>query len=246
MAANGNVPLKVEAGMSGCLSDLPVLESVHPYEGAMGGYSAGYVRPLAAGDMFLGHFYAEKSNAAGASGDVSVRLRQGRYRAQVTIASVAITDVGKPVYASADNAYSLTATGYSRVGTVVRYVTTNTAIVEFDTVPQAGEAGQSGVDLLLQAGNDFDLRPGKVAADQAALQAYDIDGSAWVDVVLVQSHATAPALGFFGKSPSAQIAHIADHATAFTQCTTTELVTLAQKINAALVAIETHGLVATS
>lgn len=248
MAASANVPLKVESGMSGHLNTLTVYESVHPYEGAMAGMASGYVRPLVAGDQFAGHFYNEKTNAAGASGDVSVSLRQGRYRAQVTITSVAITDVGKPVFASADNTYSLTSTTYSRVGKVVRYVTTNTAIVEFSTDPEANiDASQSGKDVTLTCGNDFAIQAGKTAADVASLQAYDIDGTAYAPVVSVRSHATTPLLAFFNVAGGSQAANIvAAGLSAATQATTTEIRALSVAVDAVIAAIKTFGLCATS
>jgi hypothetical protein len=248
MAASGNVPLKVESGMAGHLNRVDVYESVHPYEGAMAGMVSGYVRPLVAGDQFAGHFFDEQNNAAGASAAKHSTLRQGRYRAEVTITSVAITDVGKPVYASADNGYSLTPTTYSRVGTVVRYVTTNTAIVEFDTNPAAAiDVSQSGKDVTLTCGNDFTIQAGKTAADVAGLAAYDIDGSAFVNVVAVKSHATDVLLSFFGKTGGSQSAHIANSGlTAATQATTTEIRALAVIADALIAVMESYGLKATA
>lgn len=248
MAASANVPLTVESGMSGHLNTLSVYESVRPYEGAMAGMASGYVRPLVAGDQFAGHFYAEKDNTTGASGAVSVQLRQGRYRAQVAITSVAITDVGKPVYASADNGYSLTPTAYSRVGHVVRYVTTNTCIVEFDTAPSAAlDASQSGQNVTLQAGNDFSVLAGKTAADVVSLQAYDIAATAFEKVVCARSHATTPLLAFFNATGGSQAANIAAAGlSGATQATTTEVRALSVAVDAVIAAIKTYGLAATA
>jgi len=104
------------------------------YEGAMvGDNGAGYGRPLVAGDLFRGHSLLQVDNHTGSAGVKEVRLRTGRYRISSTISGVLITDVGKEVFASDDDTLTLSAVGNSRVGVVIRYVTTNTAIVEFNT-----------------------------------------------------------------------------------------------------------------
>lgn len=103
----------------------------------------------------------------------------------------------------------------------------------------------AGQDVTITSGDDLILQSSVASGDTVTIQAYDVDASAYA-TVFVASSANAVELGFFGKTPAAQVAHVADVATAYTQTTTTELVTLAQKINAVLVAIETHGLVATS
>lgn len=104
------------------------------YEGAMVGDNAsGYGRPLVAGDPFLGHSLVQVDNTGGAAGAKNIRLRTGRYRGKCTISGVLITDVGKEVYASDDDTYTLSSYGNSRVGMIIMYVTTNTAIVEFQT-----------------------------------------------------------------------------------------------------------------
>jgi len=136
MALSANTPVTVAAGMPGTFNDIPAAASAHLYEGSMVGLnSSGYGRALTAGDLFLGHAAAECDNSSGSNGDLNIRVRQGRYRLQVTISGVGVDDVGKDVFASDDATLSLTrslSALRSRVGTVVRYVTTNTAIVEFE------------------------------------------------------------------------------------------------------------------
>ena len=103
------------------------------YEGAiLGDNASGYARGLVAGDAFIGHSLEYYDNSAGSAGDHKIKRARGRYRLEVTLTGVAITDVGKPVYASDDATLTLTQ-GTSLVGVVDRYVTTNTAIVEFET-----------------------------------------------------------------------------------------------------------------
>lgn len=112
----------------------PIAAATTIYEGGMlGDNGSGYARELVAGDRFLGHAVEHVDNSAGSAGDRTIEHLTGHYRLQVTITSVALTDVGKLVYASADDTYTLTRSGNTRVGHVVRYVTTNTCIVEFQT-----------------------------------------------------------------------------------------------------------------
>ncbi len=125
--------------LTGDIASYPVLTGVTIYEGAMVGLqtSSGYARPLQSGDVFIGHSLGRADNTAGASGAVNVLVRRGRYVAQCTITSVAVTDTDKPVFASADDTLTLTQGTNVRVGRVAGYVGTNTALVEFNTSPGA-------------------------------------------------------------------------------------------------------------
>ncbi len=114
-------------------SQHPVKGMTTIYEGGMLGLASGYARELVAGDAFIGHAAEFVDNSSGSDGDLAVTHYTGIYRLQVTLTGVAITDEGKQVYASADDTLTLTPGSNSNVGVVVRYVTTNTAIVEFRT-----------------------------------------------------------------------------------------------------------------
>lgn len=114
--------------------DLPVLANAVIYRGSGVGLSGGYGRALVAGDPFGGHAIAPVTGTA-ANGGALVTVRTGVYRLKVTLSGVAVTDVRKPVYMSDDCTYTLTPAGNSFVGRVIRYVTTDTAIVEFYALP---------------------------------------------------------------------------------------------------------------
>jgi len=157
-------------------NSLPVRASSTIYEGSMvGDDAAGRARALVAGDSFRGHAVAQVDNSAGAAGALDVKVLSGKYLLQVTLTSVAITDVGKAVYASDDATLTLTQSTNSRVGRVYRYVTTNTCVVEFDTTPE------------IAAEN---LRTPAVDAATVAIQGYDVDASTWDDVVKVTASNT--------------------------------------------------------
>jgi hypothetical protein len=102
------------------------------YEGALVGENgAGYGRPLVAGDIPVGFAVDTVDNSAGAAGAKNIVLRT-RDRVALTISGVAITDIGKPVYASDDDTFTLTESTNSFVGRITRYIAANTAEVEFD------------------------------------------------------------------------------------------------------------------
>ena len=132
------------AMVTGDFNSIGILANDIVFEGAMvGDNGSGYGRPLVAGDVFLGHSLMQVDNSGGGlAGAKEIRLRTGRYRGVVTLTGVLITDVGKRVYASDDATLTLTGEGNSPVGVVIRYDSSNKAIVEFQTnEPFAESAG---------------------------------------------------------------------------------------------------------
>ncbi len=124
-----NEPLKI---LGGDYLELPADATGHPYEGSMCSLrSDGYAGALTAGERFIGHAVQECDNSAGANAAKNVKLMRGIYRLEATLASVAITDVGKNVYASDDNTLTLTQGQNTFVGRVADYVKANTAIIEY-------------------------------------------------------------------------------------------------------------------
>ena len=115
----------------GDFHDFPVIAADIIYQGAaVGDNGAGYARPLVAGDPFRGFAEMTADNATGAAGAVNVRCRT-KGKIQLAIASLAITDVGKTVYASDDNTFTLTATSNSAIGTVSSWVSTGLGVIDF-------------------------------------------------------------------------------------------------------------------
>lgn len=136
MAASKNVIFVEETGDR---NQIPVAEAKQLFMGAMAFLDAsGYATPTP-GATFLGHITAEADNRTGLDGAISAHLRFGRYRGQVAITGVALTDVGAPVYATDDNTYSLV--GTYQVGKVARYVSANVAVVEFTSPEISADAG---------------------------------------------------------------------------------------------------------
>lgn len=110
---------------------LPVVATDIIYEGAaVGDNGSGYARPLVAGDPFRGFALRRTDNAAGAAGDQVVTVvRRGRI--VLPISALAITDVGKLVYASDDDTFTLTQGNNTCIGYVARWVSTGYGEIAF-------------------------------------------------------------------------------------------------------------------
>lgn|SRR5574343_37775 len=118
----------------GNINELPVIASDIIYEGAaVGDNGSGYARPLVAGDKFKGFSESKADNSAGAAGAINVRVRAVG-RVKLPIGSLVIGDLGKRVYASDDDTFTLTAGSNSEIGFVYRFVSAGVGIVEYDTV----------------------------------------------------------------------------------------------------------------
>jgi hypothetical protein len=121
--------------------------------------TSGYARGLVAGDDFVGFAERQADNSAVATdGNINCRVIS-KGIAKLTITGVAVTDVGLPVYASADGTFTLTQGSNSYIGNVYRYVTTDTAMVAFiakttnDGPAAAGDTLASGRILVGNGSN---------------------------------------------------------------------------------------------
>jgi hypothetical protein len=115
----------------GDLEEYPVIATDIIYEGAaVGENGSGYARPLVALDPFLGFAERNADNSAGAAGAINALLRK-RGTVKLPVTGAAITDLGLPVYAQDDNAFSFIKTAGSFVGRMARYVSSGIAMVEF-------------------------------------------------------------------------------------------------------------------
>lgn len=117
---------------TGGINSLPVIAADIIYEGAaVGDNGSGIARPLVAGDPFRGFAQRKVDNAAGAESAKRVEVRTAGL-VQLAITSLAITDVGKDVYASDDDTFTLTQSTNTRIGYVYRWVATGVGIIAFD------------------------------------------------------------------------------------------------------------------
>lgn len=114
-------------------NEYPVIAADILYEGAAVGLvdGSGHAQPLTSSDRFVGFAEAKAKNSAGAAAAINVRtIKRGAIKLAVT--GAVITDVGQPVYASDDNAFSFVPTSGVFIGFMRRYVSAGYGIVEFD------------------------------------------------------------------------------------------------------------------
>lgn len=133
-------------------NDLPVIAADIIYEGAAVGLNnSGYARPLVAGDVFGGFALRQCDNSNGVAGEKNVRVL-ARGAIVLSVTGLTLDDFGKPVYASDDNTFTMTAGGNTQVGTVKRFITNGKGVIEF-SVPRApssvstGDIGNGAVTL---------------------------------------------------------------------------------------------------
>lgn len=118
----------------GDLQDLPVVATDIIYEGAaVGENGSGYFRPLVAADPFAGFAQSQADNSAGAAGAINVRVKPSG-RIVLSVAGVtAVTDEGSTVYASDDDTFTLTSSGNTAIGKIVRYISGTSVEVYFQS-----------------------------------------------------------------------------------------------------------------
>ena len=174
MALSADAPRTYELGK---INELPVAASTTIYEGAaVGDNASGYARGLVAGDPFRGIAESQADNSAGSAGDINVRcITDGLVYLAVT--SVAITDVGANVYASADGTFLLTAGSNSLIGKVYRYVSSGYAIVKLVT----DEVAPPPAYVVVYAGEH-------TTVGTAASEDITVTGALATDLVLATLH----------------------------------------------------------
>ena len=129
------MPLTLDTPRSheiGDINELPVAATTQIFEGSAVGINSanGLARPLAAGDLFAGFADRNADNRLGAAAALRVRLRETG-KIEVPIAGLAVTDIGKLVYASDSGTFALTAAGNSLIGHVHRFVSGGVGIVKY-------------------------------------------------------------------------------------------------------------------
>lgn len=124
---------KPRAYEGGSRNEFPVIASDIIYEGAAVGLvdASGHARPLTTADKFAGFAEAKADNSAGAAAAINVRVIESG-KIQLSVSGAVITDVGNPVYAADDDAFSFNPADGVFVGYMHRFVSSGVAIVSFD------------------------------------------------------------------------------------------------------------------
>lgn len=117
----------------GVHSDLAMAAEVI-YDGSILSYnSSGYAGAFALGERFAGHAVEGKDNSSGSAGDLKIRALRGTYILKCTLTGVALTDAVARSAVYAQDSGTLSLTSGQRIGRVIEYLSSNTALVEFDT-----------------------------------------------------------------------------------------------------------------
>ncbi len=128
----------------GTTNSYPVKGSTIIYEGAaIGEDGSGYARALVANDPFLGFAETKADNSSGSDGAIRVRSRVAG-NIELSIGSLAITDIKEDVYASNSGTFTLTPGSNTRIGTVYRYVSSGVGVVTF-SVDETQSIGTSDI-----------------------------------------------------------------------------------------------------
>jgi len=125
-----DTPRTIEVGDR---NEFPVIAADIIYEGAAVGLviASGHARPITSVDKFGGFAEKKVDNSAGAAAAKNVRvIKSGSV--QLSVTGAVITDVGQPVYAQDDNAFSFLKASGVFIGFVRRFVSSGVAVVEFN------------------------------------------------------------------------------------------------------------------
>ncbi len=155
--------------------------TAHIYKGSLVGLaSTGYAQPLAAGDPFVGIAYEEIDNTSGANGALTVRVYTlGDFG--LSLSGAAITDIGRPVFASADDTLTFTGAGNSYVGIVQDFVKASEIILRIDP-------GHKFIKTVIHTVEDL-----SAGADIAARAVHGFDADGWIVCARATNQATAAA-----------------------------------------------------
>lgn len=133
----------------------PVGGSRHIFRSGLVGLDpAGMLKPFEPGDLFAGVAYEEKDNSAGAAGALNCRVYTlGDFVLPLT--GVDEEDIGKPAFATADDACALTGHPDAFVGRVLGVNGTNEAIVRLRAWGEVAPNGLGSIELTLSGHETF-------------------------------------------------------------------------------------------
>ena len=111
---------------------IPVAATAKIYQGALvGKTTTGYGRALQAGDVAVGFAKDHVDNTNGVDGEKVCELK-AKGKVSLFISGITLGDIGRKVYASDDNTFTLTEAGNTAVGKLIRFEKSDYGIVAFD------------------------------------------------------------------------------------------------------------------
>lgn len=106
----------------GYINNFPMEAGEKIYEGAVVGLNSnGYARSLNAGDQFVGFADRFVNNENGSDGELFVIVKE-RGKIVLDLDGFSLTDVGKKLYATDDNTFTLEEKGNSYIGIISRVI----------------------------------------------------------------------------------------------------------------------------
>jgi len=136
---------------------IPVASGVKIFAGSMVCYNAtGYAAPAADTANFKFAGFAEEyvDNSGGSDGDVNVRVRRGVF--EVVTSGAAITDIGKPVFASDDQTVAMSGTSNGVfVGRIFAFVSATSVYVDTREMRACLEQADSTASDVAGLKSDF-------------------------------------------------------------------------------------------
>lgn len=129
-------PRAFECGHDDLNNEIPMVATDIVYAGAaVGDNGSGVARPLVSADPFLGFCTEKADNSTGAASAINCKVRsKGVVKLSVTGVS-STADVTEKVYATDDDTFTLTASGASAIGRVLRWVSGAVCLVRFQAGP---------------------------------------------------------------------------------------------------------------
>jgi len=152
LTANRNVDRLVDQD----IRSFPVGAAVHIYgNGYVGVDPAGYTKAFVPGDLLAGIAYEEIDNSSGAAAAKNVRVfTQGDF--VLALSGAALTDIGKPVFATDDATLSLSGHPDAFVGTIVQYYAAGYVVVRLKQPGEKPPNGLGSTELVIKGTESID------------------------------------------------------------------------------------------
>lgn len=161
----------------------PVASGVHIYKGGHVGMNpAGMVKPFVPGDVYVGESYEEVDNTSGADAAVGCRVWvTGDF--EFALAGAGNDEVGKPLYATADDAQALTGHPDAFIGMIVSHHAANMVIARLRRPGEMPPNGKGSI-LLTLTGQEAFAATGLVAGDEV-LNGFELESILGLGMTMV-------------------------------------------------------------
>ena len=165
LTASRVMDFKYRTDPRGDILQLPVAAAETIYQnGFVGVDPAGYAKAFVPGDLLVGVADEEVDNSAGTAAAKTVKIVTSGV-IEHTLSGAALTDIGKPVYATDDATIALTGHPDAYVGRITRYAATSTVDVALRSPSEKPPNGVGSAELILTGFEHFPAT-GATAGDE--------------------------------------------------------------------------------